>query len=205
MNFQKLAENIRNKNITILGKRYSGKTILSIYFIIKNLEFFNNIYIFYSDFFSFHPYLPYLKKISKNIQIFYKNNFKDLKETLANILENLNYRDLLFFDKFSLLLKLELEERIKIYSNIMKFFLITNYIVKKFDGTILINYTSKENDKIINILKYWSDLLINIDRNKNVLKLNILNLSEDKETSLEIDLDYLFNIINYDRRIDHSV
>ncbi|MFZ8850179.1 MAG: hypothetical protein ACO2OV_08155 [Thermoproteota archaeon] len=87
----------------------------------------------------------------------------------------------------------------------MKFFLITTYIVKKFDGTILINYTSKENDKIINILKYWSDLLINIDRNKNVLKLNILNLSEDKETSLEIDLDYLFNIINYDRRIDHSV
>jgi hypothetical protein len=205
MNFQKLAENIRNKNITILGKRYSGKTILSIYFIIKNLEFFNNIYIFYSDFFSFYPYLPYLKKISKNIQIFYKNNFKDLKETLANILENLNYRDLLFFDKFSLLLKLELEERIKIYSNIMKFFLITTYIVKKFDGTILINYTSKENDKIINILKYWSDLLINIDRNKNVLKLNILNLSEDKETSLEIDLDYLFNIIKYDRRIDHRV
>jgi hypothetical protein len=205
MNFQKLTENIRNKNITILGKRYSGKTILSIYFIIKNLKFFNNIYIFYPDFFSFHSYLPYLKKISKNIQIFYKNNFKDLKETLANILENLNYRDLLFFDKFSLLLKLELEERIKIYSNIMKFFLITTYIVKKFDGTILINYTSKENDKIINILKYWSDLLINIDRNKNVLKLNILNLSEDKETSLEIDLDYLFNIINYDRRIDHSV
>jgi hypothetical protein len=205
MNFQKLAENIRNKNITILGKRYSGKTILSIYFIIKNLEFFNNIYIFYSDFFSFHPYLPYLKKNSKNIQIFYKNNFKDLKETLANILENLNYRDLLFFDKFSLLLKLELEERIKIYSNIMKFFLITTYIIKKFDGTILINYTLKENDKIINILKYWSDLLINIDRNKNVLKLNILNLSEDKETILEIDLDYLFNIIKYDRRIDHSV
>jgi hypothetical protein len=87
----------------------------------------------------------------------------------------------------------------------MKFFLITTYIVKKFDGTILINYTLKENDKIINILKYWSDLLINIDRNKNVLKLNILNLSEDKETILEIDLDYLFNIINYDRRINHSV
>ncbi|MDT7864748.1 MAG: hypothetical protein RQ922_02580 [Thermoproteota archaeon] len=199
MNVQELAEIIRNKNITILGKRYSGKTILSIYFILKNLEFFNNIYIFYPDFFSFYPYFSYLKKISKKIQFFHKNNFKDLKETLANILENLNNRDLLFFDKFSLLLKLELEERIKIYSNIMKFFLITTYIIKKYNGTILINYTFKENDKIINIIKYWSDILISIDRNNNVIKLSILNLSEDKETGLEIDLDYLLSMIKYDR------
>jgi len=123
MNIQELANHIQNKNTIILGKRYSGKTILSIYFILKNLEYFNNIYIFFSDFFSYYSYLSYLNKKNKNIIIYYINNFEILKNILTQVLKNIKTNDLLFFDRFSLIPKLILEERIKIYSNIMKMFL----------------------------------------------------------------------------------
>jgi len=167
MIINKIIKEINSGMLLISGKRLSFKTSLAIYILNNKISNFKNTYYLFSNFYDIILYLNFFKKNKEKINFINLNNLEDLKDFLIKIYIEESKNNLIIIDNISTIIRIANEESIVLYRKLMSLFFITYIIIKKLKSLFIITYTNGNSDKILNIIKYWCDIIIIIEKENN--------------------------------------